>query len=1120
MKKIKKFNCIPEYLLFFDRKVKITFLLITFMIMGLKANDGLSQKIKISLDVDNTDVSTVLDQIEQTSDYRFVYHTGSVDLSRKVTLKLEQRPINFVLKKLFSNTHTNFKVINFQVILSEKNDVLPLKRDERIDITIVQEPYEINGVVTDADDIPIPGASIVIVGSSNGTATDFDGNYKLMVPNGEIMLEISSIGFNTQTIAVDNRNTVNIIMAEALNQLDDVIVIGYGTQKKSSVTAAVASVDAKEIQKQLTPDVATSIQGRSPGVEVVTNGGVAGAQANIIIRGAGSFSNTEPLYLIDGAISNSGLRNLNPNDIQSIEVLKDGSAAAIYGVRAANGVVLVTTKGGKTGKATFELNTSTSMQSPTRRLEFLNASQYVSFANTVADNSGLEHAPYNDNPDLSVDTDWQDLWLRTAPLQTVDFSASGGSEFNTYRVSAGYLKQDGILRYSSFDKYTFRVNNNFERDKLKISQNLGISRYTNTGRSSSIIGGLLPTVPAFDADGNFVSGGPEFYIEGENKTNPLAQAANRTLRSSVSDFTGSLGLTYELLPSLSYKLQLGGNYRVVNEYDYTPTFYTLFDENGVPDARYGNALPVVSELRGEVFNYTIDNTLNYKKLLGKHNFDVLLGTSWTREFEKVSRGSGFFSEFSNVTSLNGAGNITTDEQGFALFSLFGRFNYQFDDRYLLSATLRRDETSQFSSDNNTGYFPSISVGWNLHNEEFFDFEVIDQLKIRGGYGELGVNSVDQRANFVSTAFGPIPAAFGQGNRILGTITRLANQDLTWETSQSTNVGFDLRLLNSKFKITGDYFVKKNIDLLAQLELLPSVGQTVVLVGGENPFVNAPTVRNKGIELAVGYSKYEGDFTFDLDFNISSITNEVLALGENIQPIRGDLISGRFDDRATITREGLPIGSFIGFRTEGIDENGDFIFQDNNGLNEAGELTGVADGNIDENDKVILGDPFPDFTYGVNFSGNYKNFDFTFFLQGVQGNEIFSQIKLFNYFRYDSDLVVDVLNSWTPENTNTNLPIAKLDNRNTNSLPSDFYIEDGSYLRLKNLQVGYNFDEKISSLINVSKFRMYIGVQNLFTITNYSGYDPEVSTNTLFNRGVDFGARPNARTITLGLNVSF
>lgn len=979
---------------------------------------------------------------------------------------------------------------------------------------------EITGTVVDPDGIPLPGASIVVKGTTNGAQTDFDGNYSIEADTTGALI-FSYIGYASQEIAIDNQSDINITLQEDTAKLDEVVVVGYGTQKKSSLTAAVASIDSEELQKQVNPDVALSVQGRTPGVEVVTQGGVAGAEAKIIIRGAGSFSNTEPLYVIDGAISNSGLRNLNPNDIKSIEILKDGSAAAIYGVRAANGVVLVTTKSGKTGKVAFEINTSTSMQSALKTLNYLNASQYASFANIVADNSGLAHAPINDDPDPNVNTDWQELWLRTAPLHTVDLSASGGSDFHTFRISSSYLKQDGILKYSSFDKYTFRVNNSFEKNKFTFHQNLGITRYATDGSSNSIVGGLIPTVPAYDGNGDFISGGPDYYIEGDVEPNRLAGAANNEQKSAVSDFTGSLNLGYEIVSGLKYQLRLGGNYRVINNYSYTPTYYTLFDENGVPDARYGNSLPDVSETRGEIFNYTIDNILNYNKAFGKHNFDVLLGTSWTREFEKTLSGGGFFSEFSSVTSFNGEGIVGMDEQGYALLSYFGRLNYEYGDRYLLSATLRRDETSQFSSDNNVGYFPSISAGWNIHNENFFDIPVIDQFKVRGGYGELGVNSVNQRANFIPTAYGPIPAVFGNDNRLLGTITRLANRNLTWETSKSTNFGLDMRFLENKIRFTGDYFIKKNTDLLAQLELLPSAGQTVVINDGTKPFVNAPTVRNKGFELALGYSKYEGNFTFDVDFNMSAIKNEVLDLGENIQPIRGELISSSFNDRTTITREGIPIGSFIGYITEGIDENGDFIFQDNNGLDDQGVLTGTADGNIDENDKVFLGDPFPDFTYGLNFSGKFKDFDFTLFIQGVQGNEIFSQIKYPNYFLYNSALVSDVLNSWTPSNTNGNIPIAKVENRNGgNALPSDFYIEDGSYVRLKNIQIGYNFTDTIASKLKLSKLRIYAGAQNLFTITDYSGYDPEVSSNVLFNRGVDYRGIPNTRTLSLGLNASF
>ncbi|MEX0315454.1 MAG: SusC/RagA family TonB-linked outer membrane protein, partial [Allomuricauda sp.] len=480
-----------------------------------------------------------------------------------------------------------------------------------------------------------------------------------------------------------------------------------------------------------------------------------------------------------------------------------------------------------------------------------------------------------------------------------------------------------------------------------------------------------------------------------------------------------------------------------------------------------------------------------------------------------------------LTTFNGDATINGREFKSLLESWFGRLNYDYDSRYLLSLSMRRDKSSKFADGNNVGTFPSVSAGWNLHREGFFPEDgFVNRLKIRAGYGELGANFIEPY-QFSSLAFGPIPTIFGQNQnggpdlRSFGRVTQLLDSNLRWETAKSTNIGLELGLMENALSLTVEYFKKVNEDVLAPVSLAPSAGQTIFVNTGVPPDINSAEIENKGLEFLVDYRNRKNQFKYNISFNLSTIKNEVLSLGENVSPILGSLISGAFDDRPSTTDTGGPVGAFHGLVTLGLDGNGNFIFQDNNGRDAAGELTGQPDGQIDFDDRVQIGDPFPDFTYGFNFGAEYKNFDFSLFLEGSQGNDIFSQIKYQNYFIYTSNVVVDALNAWTPSNTNTNIPIATAENRTGgNALPSDFYVEDGSYLRLRNIQIGYTLPQDILSSLSISRARIYLGAQNLFTITGYSGYDPDVSSSVTVDRGIDFQGYPNARTFTLGFNATF
>lgn len=980
----------------------------------------------------------------------------------------------------------------------------------------------VSGTVTDSTGQPVIGAAVIEAGTANGVSTDLDGAYSIKVKDGAA-LTFSCIGYQDQTVAVNGRSVVNVTMDLDAELLNDVVVIGYGTQKKSSMTASVASISSKEVSKMVTSNVASALLGRTPGVEILQNGAEAGGDISIVIRGAGSFGETEPLYVIDGAIGSNGINLLNPNDIASIEILKDGAAAAIYGSRAANGVVLITTKNGKAGNVTVEVNGSFSYQTPSKKLDFMDADQWRSYANMLADNSSsFERAPQNVNPsNPNMSNDWQDLYYQNAPMYNLGASVSGGSENSTFSTSVGYTKQDGIVIQSGYDKYNARVNGMFKKGRFTVQENLAIAHAKKqVAPSSRAI--EMPTIPVTDEFGRYVSTPllDGYSVTNTDITNPLAGIYARDQYVEKTETTGSLSVNVDIWDGLKFKTTLSGSLLNTHNYNHTPEFASYWDEFGTPNSLFSQPYTSLSESRATNFNYTIDNILTYKNTFGGHTFDALLGHSWMREFYRMDGIDTGVTDLGSpsITTYNGAGTISSDEENAALLSFFARLNYDYKDTYLFSASIRRDESSKFSDGHRVGYFPSVSAGWNIHNENWFNIPAISKLKLRASYGELGANFISPYS-FLSLAYGPVPVILN-GKRQYGYVTRLAQSDLTWETSISKNIALETSFFNDALSFSVEYFSKVNKDLLAPLEALPSSGQTIVVNDGDVPYYNTASVENKGLEFLVGYRKaLNRDWHIDVQGNISFIKNNVLALGEGVQPIRGSLMSSKFSDRPTITQPGMPIGTFWGYKVVGISDEGDFLYEAADGSSKTAKDVGEAD-------KQVIGNPTPDFSYGLNVNLNYKNWDLTAFFQGTYGNDIFAAAKYQFYFNPDNNTLVDAANSWTSSNKSTNLPIAKTDNFNGgNSLPSSFYIEDGSYLRCKNLQIGYTFNEdQLAKTGFVRGMRLYFSIQNLFTITKYPLYDPEVSSNTLFDRGIDglYQTAPaiNARAYNIGFNVTF
>lgn len=973
----------------------------------------------------------------------------------------------------------------------------------------------VTGNVSDAKTgEPLIGATVIQKGGKVGASTDIDGNFTINIKTPATLV-VSYIGYLPQEVAVSaSQKQVKITLKEDSQVLDEVVVVGYGTMNRSKMSSSVASISQKELTKAPVSNVASAMQGRAAGVDVLQQGGIAGADVNIVVRGAASLTSTEPLYIVDGVFTNGGLSTINPSDIETLQVLKDGAAAAIYGSRAANGVVIITTKSGQKGNVKVEANVSTTMQTIAHTPKFLNAAQWRQFANMVSENSGLAKASENVNPTHpEVDTDWVDAWTQDAPIYNADAAISGGNDLGSYSFSLGLIDQKGLVKRSEFQKYTARSNSSWKFGRFFVTENFQVTNRHRTPTSTFNVG--MPTLPIMDEQGRYNSWGSEYYIQAEDarRNNPFAGLYARDQYTDNFDVMGGFNVGVELCKGLKFSTSFSGNYTGKHGYTHTPIYYAKWDENGTPDNDYGNNRNSLEESRNVSSNYTWDNVFNYDRTFGAHGIQATLGHSWMREFYR-------YQGFSTINDLGATnvigftdidGKISAGETNAALLSFFGRVNYDYDGKYLLSASIRRDESSKFHKDYRTGYFPAASIGWNIHKESFLQGTAVTNLKLTASYGELGANFLSPY-NFDDIAFGPIVYTTGGKRFGNGHAAYLKTKNLRWETSKTTDVGLELGLFNNEVTFHANYFYKKNIDLLANINLNLSSGQIFEInSSNETPYVNTASVENKGFEFMAGWNKnINKDFRFNLSGNMTILENKVLALGQNVQPITAGSYSSKFSDAATITRPGDPIGSFYGYTIDGFDSKGNFIYHDYNG-----------DGKVTADDKVIIGNPIPKFSYGVNLDLFYRDFDLSFFFQGVAGNDIFNARKYEYYFNYSNNMVEDVLNSWTKDNTHTYVPVAKVTNADGgNSLPSTFYVEKGDYFRLKNIQLGYTLPSSVAKKLYMQRLRVYATVSNVFTLTRYSGFDPEVSSNTLFARGVDMNSYPNTRNFTLGFNINF
>lgn len=978
--------------------------------------------------------------------------------------------------------------------------------------------FRVSGNVVDSSSQPLVGASVVSVSDkSQGVTTDLEGNFSLSVKKGD-KISVSFLGYHTRIITINNADRLQVVLSEDAMALEQVVVVSYGTAKKQEIIGSVTSVDVSDINSVPTTRMEQALQGKVAGVMVTPANGEPGAGMNIVVRGVGTIGNSDPLYIIDGIPTKTGMNYLNPNDVESISVLKDASASAMYGSRAANGVVLITTKKGKEGRFTLDFDAYWGVQTNMKKFDMLNASEWASIRNEafLNDNPGGK-APWK-STNLGRGTDWQDEILRNAMIQNYNVGVTGGSEKFQYAVSMNHFQQNGIIKYSDYERNSVRANLIGKPVKwLEIGNNSSFSYLKKEGVDIEVNGVLknailaVPTMKVYNEDGSFA--GPNTILEG-NTRNPLSMAANADNHSKMFRVTNNSYAKLNLAKGLSVKSSFALDLLVDNSRDFSPSFI----EGGT-----SNLEASLFQRLAVTLNWIWENVLNYNFNIGRSGFKFLAGFSmeengqdWMSAMKSNFVGNYDFLQYLSNGSMVAAGDVRGSLEEWSMISYFSRLDYNFDDRYLLSASVRADGSSRFARGNRYSVFPSFAAGWRLSEESFAkDSEWLDNLKIKASWGQLGNQDIGLYA-FCGTLD---PFYYNiNGKPVVGYAPGAAfNKDISWETTSQADFGFEFSAFRGALSLEADYYIKTTKDMLVQLPVSLTSGF------GSGPFVNAGKIRNTGIELTLSHHKQLGDFRYDISANFTSIKNKVLSLGGSESPIDDTI----FFDYMVRTQKGEPMRQMYGYVMEGIYQNeaeiADHMFADQSGFRPGdvrySDLN--KNGRLDPGDRTVIGNTLPKYLYGVNLSFSYKGFDFMAQMQGVGGNDIYNVAKFWSENTADThNYGKAVLNSWRGEGTSNTMPRLTLGSTR-NNIASTRYVESGNYFRCKNLQIGYTFPRKWISKLHLRSMRVYFNAQNLFTITNYSGFNPEVGTSRMGNMssyGLDEITYPQARVFTFGINL--
>jgi TonB-dependent starch-binding outer membrane protein SusC len=1005
----------------------------------------------------------------------------------------------------------------------------------------------VTGTVLDDSQQPVPSANVVLKGTSIGALTDANGKFTISVPQSGGTLLISFIGFVTQEIPIGTSSVLNVTLKTESLSLNEVVVVGYGTQRRADVTGAISSVSSEKLNAVPVGNFDQALQGRAAGLVVITNG-APGVEATMRVRGISTVNDANPLYVIDGVVSTT-INNLNPSDIERIEVLKDASTAAIYGSLGSNGVIMVTTKKGKAGNVVVDFEGYYGVQYTNKRYDLLDAEQYREYATGGA----FTTPPVYTNPIYADrlagigpsqpeggETDWQDEIYQNGPMQNYDLSLSGGNENSTFRLSAGYLNQKGIVIYTGLERYNFRANSDFKKGILKIGENFSLTYGAqdpladNGGRSllEHAIK-MAPYLPVYNKDNLGGYQGPTTSIDGQDAENPVRIMELNSRKRNTITILGNLYGELDIVKGLKFRTNIGLEGQGVRDEQFAPTF----NDDNLGGATHQATFATITKNQANYSAMIFTNSLNYSlTLAAKHNFEALALTEYSSVLSKVLNASSQNNITNEIQELSTSSpSLSSQSYDYYRISYLGRLNYNYDGKYLFSASIRTDASSRFGANNRWGTFPSVSLGWNIAKEAFMaDVSSISNLKLRASWGMAGNDKIPDYA-YSSTLTQNMYYVIDDLPVVGTTPGGAANADLKWEETTMTNIGLDLGLFNNKFTVSAEYYMNTSNDLLMQVPLTLSTGDFRGTISK-----NAGSMDTKGFEFQLGYNDFEGEFQWSANLNLGTFKNEVKSLG-GATYISGFAFEGEDLNRCQI---GQPAFFFYGWAFDGIFQSdneavsymggtqkalysstaGDFRIKDTDG-----------DGAITVDDRTNIGNPFPKATVGLDLNASYKGFDLNVFISGVYGN------KLYNTNLYDLQAMprlfnagVEVLDRWTPENPSNTMPRAG--EKSVNAKASDRFVEDGAYTKLKNITLGYNIPANLTKN-KLTRFRVYISAQNMICITNYSGLDPEVgryttggttlgligapqtSTNN-YSNGIDVGNYPIPKSVIGGFQITF
>lgn len=1121
--------------------MKLVIVLITASFLHASAI-GYAQSVTIN--VKKASISDVLNEIREQTGYDFLYNSSHLSGTRPVDLQFSNAPLARVLDACFSNQPLTYQIVDNTVLLHRKS------RAERSTATAVRLQREIRGTVTNEQGEPLQGVTVSVKETTGGTVTNNQGNYELSLGENAQTLVFTIVGYARQEVAISGAGPVNVTMRAQVSDLDEVVVVGYGVQSRRDVIGAVGVASSEDFGDVAVSNTSQLIQGKIAGVQVINNSGAPGSGTQIVVRGTGSFTNAAPLYVIDGIQSDQGTFNsLSPYDIQDITVLKDASSVAIYGAQGANGVVIVTTRRPKTGAPQISYNGYVGISNPWKQFDMLNAADYTGIVKEWYANQGqVLPSRVGSDDALITRTDWQDEMFKTGTIHEHYLNVGGGTERITYNVSAGYTKQDGQIVDRNFQRANIRINlQEHVGQRIRLGQSLSIRHQTINGVSANVVNGLRmpPYIPVYDPSNELGGFGiATSLLDGNDSQNPLIQPYLRDVKDrGLNNYLQLFG-EIDIIDGLKFRSQIGGVYNFSQYYNYNPTYAAnqLVTQNQI------------SENYGYDLSYIWENYFTYDKRFKDHSLTVTAGNSYrdggvSRSVDLV--GSNFPND--EIHQIGAAKTVSfgsgSANSGARFISYFGRVNYAFKDRYIITLTGRRDATSLFSKANRVGYFPSVGLGWRLSDEAFMqDIEWISDLKLRGSWGKTGNSNIPGfsfqsnvwtgRANSVVYPLGP--------NETLqngATIAIPATPSLKWEETTTIDAGIDASLFNNSVSVSLGYYDRNNKDLLVEVPLALSTGYGGVSGASSSQLINAASAYNRGFEVSLGYQGNTTNWKYAINVNGSYNKNQVTSLGtQGAVPI----MDGSFYSVPAMTRTdvGYAIGSYYGFIYDHVAIDGNDVDQynalaqqvtgDPNAEYQSGLLPGDrifkdinGDGVVTEVDKTYLGSPIPKWNYGLNINLSYKQFDFMASLQGV------ADVQLINGTKYYLEGVAlpfnaktDVLSSWKQNGDITDIArIGQNPGTSANLRPSSWFVENAGFARIRNVTLGYTFSSdgmKYWTGNVVSSLRIYATAQNLFTFTNYSGYDPEVtgSGDFIFGRGIDTGQIPQPRTFMFGVQLGF